>query len=58
MTEPVPGSDLKRLTILGHGLAGLAAGWTRHVVLLSRIRNKINWAFSAFVATPIELIKG
>ncbi|QRW00353.1 mitochondrial carrier protein [Ceratobasidium sp. AG-Ba] len=29
LTEPVPGSpDTKRLTIFGHGLAGLWAGWT------------------------------
>ena len=29
LTEPIPGSDKKRLTIVGHGIAGLFAGWTR-----------------------------
>ncbi|KAI8990540.1 mitochondrial carrier [Trametes punicea] len=28
MTEPVPGTDVKRLTLVGHGIAGLFAGWT------------------------------
>ncbi|TBU34802.1 mitochondrial carrier [Dichomitus squalens] len=28
LTEPIPGSDGKRLTIVGHGIAGLFAGWT------------------------------
>ncbi|KAI0651963.1 mitochondrial carrier [Trametes meyenii] len=27
-TELTPGSDTKRLTLLGHGIAGLFAGWT------------------------------
>ncbi|KAI0375111.1 mitochondrial carrier [Pilatotrama ljubarskyi] len=27
-TETVPGSDVKRLTLAGHGIAGLFAGWT------------------------------
>ncbi|KAI0698417.1 mitochondrial carrier [Cerioporus squamosus] len=27
-TEPTPGSDTKRLTLVGHGIAGLFAGWT------------------------------
>ena len=30
LTEPVPGSDLRRLTVLGHGVAGLFAGLTRY----------------------------
>ncbi|KAI0735057.1 mitochondrial carrier [Earliella scabrosa] len=28
LTEAVPGSDIKRLTLAGHGIAGLFAGWT------------------------------
>jgi len=28
MTEPVPGGDVERLTLLGHGVAGLFAGLT------------------------------
>lgn len=40
MTERVPGSDLQRLTVTAHGVAGLFAGLT-----------------SAFIATPIELVK-
>ncbi|KAL1951382.1 hypothetical protein VTO73DRAFT_531 [Trametes versicolor] len=28
LTETVPGSDVKRLTLVGHGIAGLFAGWT------------------------------
>ena len=30
MTEPVSGSEKRRLTIPAHGLAGLFAGWTRY----------------------------
>ncbi|KAH8120273.1 mitochondrial carrier [Phellopilus nigrolimitatus] len=40
MTESLPGTNTKRLTIAAHGVAGLLAGLT-----------------SAFVATPIELVK-
>lgn len=29
MTEAVPGSDTQRLSLAGHGLAGLGAGLTR-----------------------------
>ena len=29
MTEPIPESSGKRLTLVGHGVAGLFAGWTR-----------------------------
>ncbi|OSD03179.1 mitochondrial carrier [Trametes coccinea BRFM310] len=28
LTETVPGTDVKRLTLVGHGIAGLFAGWT------------------------------
>lgn len=28
MTEPISGSSAKRLTLVGHGIAGLFAGWT------------------------------
>lgn len=30
MTETVPGTDVRRLTLLGHGIAGLGAGLTRY----------------------------
>lgn len=33
-TEPVPGSDTRRLTLVGHGIAGLGAGLTRLARLL------------------------
>jgi len=29
MTEPTPGSAIERLTLFGHGVAGLLAGCTR-----------------------------
>lgn len=40
MTEPVLGSDQRRLTLLGHGVAGLFAGLTRysHSISATRIR--------------------
>lgn len=34
MTEPVVGSDKMRLTVAGHGLAGLGAGLTRYLFSL------------------------
>jgi solute carrier family 25 carnitine/acylcarnitine transporter 20/29 len=30
MSEQTPGKDVQRLTILGHGIAGLGAGLTRY----------------------------
>jgi len=32
MTEPTPGKDVRRLTLLGHGFAGLAAGLTSALI--------------------------
>lgn len=32
MSEPTPGKDIRRLTVLGHGIAGLGAGLTRYVL--------------------------
>ena len=37
MTENVPNTDTRRLTILAHGFAGLFAGLTRYDSLYSRI---------------------
>jgi len=56
--ESIPTADVAgRLSLLGHGVAGLGAGLTRyplhqfcHVCYLN--------STSAFVATPIELVKG
>ena len=31
LTESAPGSNTKRLTVVGHGAAGLFAGLTRYV---------------------------
>lgn len=41
MTEQKPGTDVSRLTLPAHAIAGLFAGVT-----------------SAFIATPIEMLKG
>lgn len=59
MTEPVAGTDVRRLTVLGHGIAGLFAGLTRWVIacFVFLFRWLIG-ARSAILATPVELLKG
>ena len=32
MAEPTPGKNIERLTLVGHGIAGLGAGLTRFVI--------------------------
>ena len=63
MTEISPATGLPRLTVLGHGLAGLLAGCTRYIHLnkdfILRHSIQVNYVFrSALIATPIELLKG
>jgi hypothetical protein len=59
MTELTPGSGTQRLTLFGHGLAGLMAGCTRYTTRSYLCRLIINICrVSAIVATPVELLKG
>lgn len=62
MTESLPGTNTKRLTIAAHGVAGLLAGLTRYAYAWRNARGQhamiAYQSYSAFVATPIELVKG
>ena len=67
MVESLPYLNKPRLTLLGHGIAGLMAGPTRfagfHTLLLHCAIHRLptqhfSWNFSALVSTPIEMLKG
>ena len=58
MTEEHPISRRQRLTLLGHGVAGLFAGLTRSVHNGGGWPSFTRYLISAVIATPFELLKG
>ncbi|KAH9898289.1 mitochondrial carrier [Cubamyces lactineus] len=58
MTEPVPGSDVKRLTLVGHGIAGLFAGWTSALLATPMEQLKVKLQLQLQRSTADRVYKG
>ncbi|KAI0801153.1 mitochondrial carrier [Fomes fomentarius] len=58
LTEPAPGSDVKRLTIVGHGIAGLLAGWTSALLATPMEQLKVKLQIQVQKDTADRLYKG
>jgi hypothetical protein len=51
------GAEKQRLTLLGHGFAGLLAGWTRLVLYISESRNHLIYAIVQYLLRQLNSSK-
>ncbi|KAI0825021.1 mitochondrial carrier [Trametes gibbosa] len=58
LTETTPGSDVKRLTLLGHGIAGLFAGWTSALLATPIEQLKVKLQLQLQRSTADRVYKG